>query len=103
MTCPTHPGEILKEDVLPELGITVTEAAKQLGVTRVAFSRVINGKAGISPDMTLHMDQYAIGLRPLSSIAKEKTKYHACTNGSTCLIIKSAKQGSTPSCRAFPS
>jgi len=31
---PSHPGEILKEDVLPELGITVTEAARQLGITR---------------------------------------------------------------------
>ena len=36
MVCPTHPGEILKEDILPELEITVTEAASQLGVTRVA-------------------------------------------------------------------
>ncbi|MGH8529715.1 MAG: HigA family addiction module antitoxin [Nevskiales bacterium] len=48
-----HPGEILKEDVLPSLGITVTDAAGQLGVTRVALSRVINGKAGISADMAL--------------------------------------------------
>ncbi|WP_318024144.1 helix-turn-helix transcriptional regulator [Ghiorsea bivora] len=38
MVCPTHPGEILKEDVLPELGITVTKSANQLGVTRVALS-----------------------------------------------------------------
>ncbi|MBL4760708.1 MAG: HigA family addiction module antidote protein, partial [Mariprofundaceae bacterium] len=55
MTCPTHPGEILKEDVLPELRITVTDAANQLGVTRVALSRVINSKAGISPDMALRL------------------------------------------------
>jgi len=52
---PSHPGEILKEDVLPELGITVTDAARQLGITRVAFSRIINGKAGISPDMALRL------------------------------------------------
>jgi len=52
---PPHPGEILKEDVLPALGITVTEAARQLGITRVAFSRIINGKAGISPDMALRL------------------------------------------------
>ena len=52
---PPHPGELLKEDVLPELGITVTEAAKQLGVTRVALSRIINGKAGISPDMACRL------------------------------------------------
>ena len=52
---PSHPGEILKEDVLPELGITVTAAASQLGITRVVFSRIINGKAGISPDMALRL------------------------------------------------
>ncbi len=52
---PPHPGELLKEDVLPDLGITVTEAAQQLSVTRVTFSRIINGKAGISPDMALRL------------------------------------------------
>lgn len=55
---PPHPGEALKEDVLPDLGITVTEAAKQLGVTRVTFSRIINGKSGISPDMALRLAQW---------------------------------------------
>lgn len=39
---PPHPGETIKEDVLPELGITVTEAALQLGVSRVQLSRFIN-------------------------------------------------------------
>ena len=52
---PPHPGEILKEDVLPDLGISVTEAARQLGVTRVTFSRIINGRSGISPDMALRL------------------------------------------------
>lgn len=55
MFSPPHPGQLLKEEVLPGLGITVTEAASQLGVTRVAFSRIINGKAGISPDMALRL------------------------------------------------
>jgi len=52
---PPHPGELLKEDVLPDLGITVTDAASQLGVTRAAFSRIINGCAAISPDMALRL------------------------------------------------
>jgi len=60
---PPHPGEILKEDVLPDLGITVTEAAKQLGVTRVTLSRIINGKSGISPDMALRLAQW-LGTTP---------------------------------------
>ncbi|PTD95776.1 HigA family addiction module antitoxin [Pseudothauera lacus] len=48
---PPHPGETLREDVLPALGLTVTEAAQQLGVTRTALSRVLHGHAGISPEM----------------------------------------------------
>jgi len=52
---PPHPGEILKEDVLPDLGLTVTEAAKQLAVTRVTLSRIINGKSSVSPDMALRL------------------------------------------------
>ena len=51
-----HPGETLKEDVLPDLGLNVTEAAAQLGVTRVAFSRVLNGRAAISPEMALRIE-----------------------------------------------
>ena len=50
---PPHPGYILKEDILPELGISITEAANQLGVSRVALSRVINGKAAISAEMAI--------------------------------------------------
>lgn len=45
---PPHPGETLKEDVLPALGLTVTQAAEELGINRVTLSRVLNGKAGIS-------------------------------------------------------
>jgi addiction module HigA family antidote len=52
---PPHPGEILKHDVLPNLGLTVTDAARQLRVTRVALSRILNGSAGISPDMALRL------------------------------------------------
>jgi addiction module HigA family antidote len=55
---PPHPGEVLKEDVLPGLGLTVTEAARQLRVTRVALSRVVNGKAAISPDMALRLAKW---------------------------------------------
>ncbi|MHB1358279.1 MAG: HigA family addiction module antitoxin [Rhodocyclaceae bacterium] len=53
---PPHPGETLREDVLPALGLTVTDAAEQLGVTRTAFSRVINCHAAISPEMALRLE-----------------------------------------------
>jgi addiction module HigA family antidote len=55
---PPHPGLTLKEDILPALELTVTEASEQLGVTRAAFSRVINGKAGISPEMALRIEAW---------------------------------------------
>ena len=53
---PPHPGETLREDVLPALGLSVTDAAAQLGVTRAAFSRVVNGRAAISPEMALRLE-----------------------------------------------
>lgn len=52
-----HPGEILKEDVLEPLDLTVTEAAERLGITRPNLSRVLNGKAGISPDLALRLER----------------------------------------------
>ncbi len=55
---PPHPGETLRDDVLPALGLTVTEAARQLGVTRAALSRVLNGRAAISPDMALRLEAW---------------------------------------------
>lgn len=51
---PPHPGEVLREWLD---GITVTEAAARLGVTRAALSRVLNGSAGISPDMDLRLSK----------------------------------------------
>ena len=55
---PPHPGETLREDVLPEMGLTITEAAKQIGVSRVALSRVLNGRAAISPEMALRLEAW---------------------------------------------
>ena len=53
---PPHPGETLREDVLPALGLTITDAAMQLGVTRAALSRVLNEHAAISPEMALRLE-----------------------------------------------
>ena len=55
---PPHPGSILIEDILPELGIGVTEAAIQLGVSRVTLSRVVNCKAAISADMAIRLEAW---------------------------------------------
>ena len=55
---PPHPGETLRDDVLPALGLSVTDAALQLGVTRAALSRVLNARAGISPEMALRLERW---------------------------------------------
>jgi addiction module HigA family antidote len=55
---PPHPGATLREDVLPALGLSVTEAARQLGMSRVALSRVLNERAGISPEMALRIERW---------------------------------------------
>lgn len=61
MFSPPHPGETLKEDVLPALGLTVTQAAEQLGVARVTLSRMINGHAAVSADMAIRLAQWLGG------------------------------------------
>ena len=50
---PTHPGEVLREDVMKPLGLTVTETAKCLGVSRKTLSALINCKASLSPEMAI--------------------------------------------------
>ena len=55
---PPHPGEILRDDVLPALDLSVTAAARELGVTRAALSRVLHGHAGISPEMALRIERW---------------------------------------------
>jgi addiction module HigA family antidote len=52
---PTHPGEILLEDVIKPLGITITEAAQDLGISRKTLSELIHGKCGLSPEMAVRI------------------------------------------------
>ena len=54
---PPHPGEIIKEAYLEPLGLTVTEAAKALKVTRKTLSAIINRRAGISPAMAIRLSK----------------------------------------------
>lgn len=57
MKNPPHPGALLRADVLQPLGISVAEAARRLGMSRAALSRVINGRAGISSDLALRLER----------------------------------------------
>lgn len=60
MKNPPHPGELLREDVLQPLGLEVTEAAQRLGMSRTTLSRVINGRAGISPDLAIRLERAGV-------------------------------------------
>jgi len=55
MLNPPHPGEVIRELCLEPLGLTVTAAAEGLGVTRKAFSELLNGHSGISSEMALRL------------------------------------------------
>jgi addiction module HigA family antidote len=55
MRKPTHPGRVLKHDVIEALGLTVTEAARRLGVTRKALSELLNEHAAMSPEMAVRV------------------------------------------------
>jgi addiction module HigA family antidote len=55
MKNPPHPGRSIRDACLEPLGLTVTEGAKILGVTRATLSNLINGRAGISPEMAIRL------------------------------------------------
>jgi addiction module HigA family antidote len=55
---PTHPGAILREDVLPALALSVSEAARQLGVTRQMLHRIIAEKSSITPAMAARLGRF---------------------------------------------
>ena len=54
---PPHPGEIIREFCIEPLNLSVTEAAKALGVTRKTLSALLNGRSGISPEMALRLSK----------------------------------------------
>ena len=57
MKNPPHPGKSVRFDCLEPLGLSVTEGAKVLGVTRQALNNLVNGKSGISPEMAIRLDK----------------------------------------------
>jgi antitoxin HigA-1 len=61
MKNPVHPGEILREDVLADLELSVGEAASRLGISRVALSRVLHGHARISPNLAVRLEEAGVG------------------------------------------
>jgi addiction module HigA family antidote len=57
MKSPSHPGAFIRAEIIEPLGLTVTEAARILGVTRPALSNLLNGNASLSPEMALRIEK----------------------------------------------
>lgn len=63
MKNPPHPGRIVRQECIEPLGLSITEAAERLGVKRQTLNNLVNGKAGISPEMSIRLSK-AFGSRP---------------------------------------
>ncbi len=63
MKNPPHPGRIVRQECIVPLGLTVTDAAERLGVKRQTLNNLVNGKAGISPEMSIRLSK-VFGSRP---------------------------------------
>lgn len=55
---PTHPGAILREDVFPALGVSVTSAARELGVSRQTLHRILREQTAVTPEMAVRLGKY---------------------------------------------
>ena len=69
---PTHPGAILREDVLPALGMTQTEFAKRLAVSRLTVSELLHEKRGLSADLAIRLGRLT-GSTPESWLRMQET------------------------------
>ncbi|MBI3933831.1 MAG: HigA family addiction module antidote protein [Acidobacteria bacterium] len=57
MKNPPHPGRIVRQECIEPLGLTVTEAARALGVTRQTLNNLVNGRSGVSPEMAIRLSK----------------------------------------------
>jgi addiction module HigA family antidote len=70
MNNPPHPGEVVRKDCIEPLDLTITEAAEGLGVSRKHLSALVNGRAGISPNMAIRLSK-AFGGSPESWLTQQ--------------------------------
>jgi addiction module HigA family antidote len=73
MARPAHPGQFIRMEVIEPLGLTVTDAAKVLGVTRPALSALLNSRTALSPDMALRIEK-AFGPK-MDTLLRMQTAY----------------------------
>src|SRR5665213_3356150 len=71
---PPHPGEGLRDDVILALGLTVTETAKALGISRKTLSEIVNGKSPITPDIAVRLER-AFGNPPADAWLRLQSAY----------------------------
>lgn len=83
---PPHPGVFLKEEVIESLKLTITTASKILGVTRPALSKLLNGRASLSPEMALRFEK-AFGLK-MDTLLRMQTSYDIAQIRKTASEIK---------------
>lgn len=75
---PAHPGEILRDEVLPTLDVTVSDAARQLRVTRQTLHRILSGRSGISAEMAVRLGKFCgNGAAPWLSMQHAYDLWHA--------------------------
>ena len=72
---PPHPGEILRELCIEPLGLSITEAAEALGVTRKTLSSILNGRSGISPEMAVRLSLALVHPLKVGLISSRSTIY----------------------------
>lgn len=89
MKNPPHPGEIIRDLCIKPLGLTVTEAAEGLGVTRKTLSLLLNGHAGISPEMAVRLSQ-SFGRSPESWLQLQ-LQYDLAQVRKSAKVIKTKK------------
>jgi addiction module HigA family antidote len=89
---PPHPGEILRELCMEPLGISVTDAAEALGVTRKTLSSILNCRAGISPEMAIRLSK-AFGVSAASWMNQQAQYdlWHAEQNAGKLKVKRLAK------------
>ncbi len=73
MARPAHPGQFIRMEVIEPLGLSVTRAARALGVTRPALSALLNGRAALSPEMALRIEK-AFGPK-MDTLLRMQTAY----------------------------
>ena len=83
---PPHPGEVLRELCIEPLGLSITQAAEALGVSRKTLSAILNGRAGISPEMAVRLS-LAFGTSAESWL-NQQTQYDLWKAEKKCKSLK---------------